>query len=174
MNFQYNEPNTFDKFSEIMNDCDDYERQVEVPQFYIYLNDEEGDGLMTDDPLWSCDFNKINDEESINTIMSYIKGEKTKSWIDDDEERWSSIELYFDFRGDNNNGFEYVGQLVDFDEIRKKRKECAIKYLKKVLPKYIRHHLYKPKAIMAKKAQEEFLNELEYGTKVETDSEEEN
>ena len=85
MNFQYNEPNTFNYFNKIMDECDDYERQVEIPQFYIYLNDEEGDGLMTDDPLWSCDFNKINDKESIETIMSYIKGEKTKSWIDDDE-----------------------------------------------------------------------------------------
>ena len=168
MNFQYNEPNTFDYFNKIMNECDDYQSAVEIPQFYIYLKDD--DGLHYWETLWSCDFNKINDKESIDTIMSYLKGKETEKWIDDEEERWESIELYFDDCRDTNNGLENIAQLVDLVEVRKKRKECAIKYLRQVLPKYIRHYLYQPKAVMAEKARKEFLNELENGTQVSSES----
>ena len=41
----------------------------------------------------------LEKKESIETIKSYINGEHTKKWIDDDEERWKSIELYFDENG---------------------------------------------------------------------------
>ena len=157
MPFKYINTDTFNYFNKIMNECDDYQSAVEIPQFYIYIRGGEYDEIDYDEPLWQCDYNKIWEEESKQTIISYINGEHTEGWIDDDEGRWNSIELYFDDCRDNGNRFEYIAQLVDFVEVRKERKKYAMNYLKKVLPKYIRHHLYKPKAIGAKKAEEEFI-----------------
>lgn len=153
MNFNFNHSHSLNEFSQVMDSAYDYiQRQ---PQFRIMLVDEEC-GLECD-AIYEFDANKLNDEENIKTIQSYLNGEYDEEWIDDNDGNWESIMLYYDgWDKYRREVFESVAELVNFDEVREKRKECAMKYLKKVLPKYIRHHLYKPKAVMANKAKVRF------------------
>ena len=157
MNFNYNHGHSLNEFSKVMDICDGYlQRQ---PQFRIFI--VQSDGEMDYDAIDEFDANKLNDEKNIKLIQSYLNGEHDEQWIDDNEGNWGSIMLYYDGWDEYHREiFESVAELVNFDEIREKRKKCAMDYLRKVLPKYVRHYLYKPKGIMAKKAKEDFENKI--------------
>ena len=153
MNFNYEKNENYDNFADVMGEVDEWRR--DVPQYQIFIRDYDGD--LCDYPLWSCDINRLEEDDNLRTISNYVDGRETENWIDDNEGDWESISLYF-YNSNGDGEFEFICELVDLNEVREQRKKCAMEYLRRVLPKYIRHHLYKPNGVMAKKAKKDFKN----------------